>query len=115
MYSFFFFNDTATTEIYTLSLHGALPILPIRQGEAVEAQHLLGAGDAMDAFAPALQRIDIAREHPGPRRRVGPVTGPAEHAAQRAHGRYFLRGKRLAKSSAISFMVTNFTPGWPIM
>src|SRR5258708_12040076 len=24
--SFFFFNDTATTEIYTLSLHDALPI-----------------------------------------------------------------------------------------
>src|SRR5256885_11137677 len=27
MYFFFFFNDTATTEIYTLSLHDALPIL----------------------------------------------------------------------------------------
>src|SRR5260370_28562987 len=27
MRSFFFFNDTATTEIYTLSLHDALPIL----------------------------------------------------------------------------------------
>src|SRR5688572_33011699 len=25
-FSFFFFNDTATTEIYTLSLHDALPI-----------------------------------------------------------------------------------------
>src|SRR5688572_32436271 len=25
---FFFFNDTATTEIYTLSLHDALPIYP---------------------------------------------------------------------------------------
>src|SRR5688572_33187288 len=25
-YFFFFFNDTATTEIYTLSLHDALPI-----------------------------------------------------------------------------------------
>src|SRR6266478_1181800 len=25
---FFFFNDTATTEIYTLSLHDALPITP---------------------------------------------------------------------------------------
>src|SRR5258705_11551776 len=25
---FFFFNDTATTEIYTLSLHDALPISP---------------------------------------------------------------------------------------
>ena len=24
----FFFNDTATTEIYTLSLHDALPIFP---------------------------------------------------------------------------------------
>src|SRR5439155_23867661 len=27
-FSFFFFNDTATTEIYTLSLHDALPIFP---------------------------------------------------------------------------------------
>src|SRR3989337_3150658 len=27
---FFFFNDTATTEIYTLSLHDALPILNVR-------------------------------------------------------------------------------------
>src|SRR5258707_15788060 len=26
LYFFFFFNDTATTEIYTLSLHDALPI-----------------------------------------------------------------------------------------
>src|SRR6267154_1590310 len=26
VYGFFFFNDTATTEIYTLSLHDALPI-----------------------------------------------------------------------------------------
>src|SRR3712207_7512171 len=28
---FFFFNDTATTEIYTLSLHDALPISRIQQ------------------------------------------------------------------------------------
>src|SRR3712207_8019963 len=28
MSNFFFFNDTATTEIYTLSLHDALPISP---------------------------------------------------------------------------------------
>src|SRR5258708_28781022 len=32
---FFFFNDTATTEIYTLSLHDALPILPGAGGWAV--------------------------------------------------------------------------------
>src|SRR3712207_120905 len=28
----FFFNDTATTEIYTLSLHDALPISEVRAG-----------------------------------------------------------------------------------
>src|SRR6266508_6526573 len=28
---FFFFNDTATTEIYTLSLHDALPFSPLRR------------------------------------------------------------------------------------
>src|SRR2546425_8684890 len=34
MFYFFFFNDTATTEIYTLSLHDALPIFdawPVRR------------------------------------------------------------------------------------
>src|SRR2546426_8628072 len=30
--SFFFFNDTATTEIYTLSLHDALPISSVSRG-----------------------------------------------------------------------------------
>src|SRR3712207_7820270 len=29
IFLFFFFNDTATTEIYTLSLHDALPILGV--------------------------------------------------------------------------------------
>src|SRR5438093_6705289 len=36
---FFFFNDTATTEIYTLSLHDALPISP----DGVGAQRVGGA------------------------------------------------------------------------
>src|SRR2546430_10139405 len=36
VYSFFFFNDTATTEIYTLSLHDALPILTIRSSGRIE-------------------------------------------------------------------------------
>src|SRR3712207_8429076 len=45
---FFFFNDTATTEIYTLSLHDALPIsVPARKGAA---------------------------EHPASRRRNGPAS-----------------------------------------
>src|ERR1022692_5287138 len=45
---FFFFNDTATTEIYTLSLHDALPIYGARQGRADRGAGLDGAGDCMD-------------------------------------------------------------------
>src|SRR2546425_9473094 len=37
---FFFFNDTATTEIYTLSLHDALPILPAARREATGRRRL---------------------------------------------------------------------------
>src|SRR2546425_9312620 len=41
---FFFFNDTATTEIYTLSLHDALPILIVEghapAGRPVRSQRL---------------------------------------------------------------------------
>src|SRR5437016_9304257 len=40
---FFFFNDTATTEIYTLSLHDALPIsVAHKTGEISTACHDMG-------------------------------------------------------------------------
>src|SRR5258705_1667930 len=50
LYIFFFFNDTATTEIYTLSLHDALPIwidggtLRSRRGEACVGMRSFRAG-----------------------------------------------------------------------
>src|SRR3989449_11451952 len=37
-HSLFFFNDTATTEIYTLSLHDALPIYKIAQEQQIETE-----------------------------------------------------------------------------
>src|SRR5437867_10220774 len=50
--SFFFFNDTATTEIYTLSLHDALPIsAEIRERElesGAGSRPLLLAGEEVD-------------------------------------------------------------------
>src|SRR2546430_13579524 len=36
LFCFFFFNDTATTEIYTLSLHDALPICSRRAPHSSE-------------------------------------------------------------------------------
>src|SRR6266705_6493787 len=62
--AFFFFNDTATTEIYTLSLHDALPISP--DGASIEpvaayhpdpdllrdASSLLGVTIQLDASGP---------------------------------------------------------------
>src|SRR2546425_2556203 len=44
---FFFFNDTATTEIYTLSLHDALPILELKAsspGQGGISHRLIHAG-----------------------------------------------------------------------
>src|SRR2546430_16142586 len=46
VFSVFFFNDTATTEIYTLSLHDALPIcVGRREGAAGTALRRRGEGD----------------------------------------------------------------------
>src|SRR2546422_8203124 len=41
-FCFFFFNDTATTEIYTLSLHDALPIYRSSTGGAVRSSGRTG-------------------------------------------------------------------------
>src|SRR2546429_3535065 len=45
VFSFFFFNDTATTEIYTLSLHDALPIC--WHGALVDAPRGVGVWPAL--------------------------------------------------------------------
>src|SRR3712207_9121709 len=41
----FFFNDTATTEIYTLSLHDALPIYRARSSRRGHHEHHAGERD----------------------------------------------------------------------
>src|SRR3989442_5969706 len=44
LYFFFFFNDTATTEIYTLSLHDALPIYAVQHRSTLRAAQRRGRG-----------------------------------------------------------------------
>src|SRR3989449_4872692 len=87
---FFFFNDTATTEIYTLSLHDALPILLVhlyrrRHPGAVGAQHL-------ERHAVEREPVAGARRMPGRSRCLAraqelEVERPAERPARLEHQR----------------------------
>src|SRR3712207_6886531 len=67
LFYFFFFNDTATTEIYTLSLHDALPICRIRDAAAAilegRAVTLETCGDWRFTEVGPDQPPGIAREH----------------------------------------------------
>src|SRR3712207_8548098 len=63
----FFFNDTATTEIYTLSLHDALPIS--EDGRVEPAPRRLDR-EELPQPGPAVPRPDPGgHARPGPRRR----------------------------------------------
>src|SRR2546426_12435614 len=69
---FFFFNDTATTEIYTLSLHDALPICPAGRARhparaRVRSPRGPRAGPLRDVAPAGALRAPLARHGRGPR------------------------------------------------
>src|SRR2546422_1262129 len=81
---FFFFNDTATTEIYTLSLHDALPISRVRVGrkEGVVAFKRVPRGERQRVVTVATRvPEDVEPARLGGRGRtlveVGPAVVPA--------------------------------------
>src|SRR2546430_17367182 len=105
-YSFFFFNDTATTEIYTLSLHDALPIyyeawlveamrhgdyddwwkgMPnsvvehIAEYEDVPVYHITGWYDSWTAQAANLSYAALSKAKKGPHKLI---IGPWVHGGQ---------------------------------
>src|SRR2546422_8105128 len=100
---FFFFNDTATTEIYTLSLHDALPI-SARGFAPAPRRPVRTARVARRSLAPACGRARSrgsggggGRETPSalaraatagrPRRRAGTATAPRRAAGPARGGR----------------------------
>src|SRR5258708_14464724 len=67
---FFFFNDTATTEIYTLSLHDALPIFLLGASVARMLDPLATPPIFGEPDSDFLSHVAISREHYTSRRNV---------------------------------------------
>src|SRR2546429_5830774 len=92
MFFFFFFNDTATTEIYTLSLHDALPIFfeqrLATEGAAGVYAEFHVADQVLEAAAPVR---DVGVGHADDRR-VAERKGARVPPGPLAHG-----GRRLAR------------------
>src|SRR2546429_5758795 len=94
---FFFFNDTATTEIYTLSLHDALPILILGSATpSLETLHLGAVGkvvrfelpDRIGARPlPPVEVIDLRSAERVPDARGVPWTVALDEAVRGALGR----------------------------
>ncbi len=61
----FFFNDTATTEIYTLSLHDALPISTVAAGVAIMITIVASASKLTGRIFVAVKTatVEIGRAH----------------------------------------------------
>src|SRR5256885_14708976 len=59
---FFFFNDTATTEIYTLSLHDALPIYLWRNPSTEHVHRRDHLGESKESLRATVDSFRAARE-----------------------------------------------------
>src|SRR3712207_8975656 len=84
----FFCNDTATTEIYTLSLHDALPISPGRPTTTKSAGPTNRASPASQRGRPALRSSSSMPPcYPGSR---GPGAGRSEEHTSELQSRQYL-------------------------
>src|SRR2546427_1233647 len=82
VYRFFFFNDTATTEIYTLSLHDALPISLRATVHACASSSPIGP---RAPNRPPVRLRDVGGPPPCARRKVDEAAAPLrseEHTSE---------------------------------
>src|SRR3712207_7113629 len=99
----FFFNDTATTEIYTLSLHDALPICaPLRRG----LRHL---GQPLGVVAGHVGRDSLRRRRRTDRRRDRKSTRLNSSHANISYAVFCLKKKKIITSHISS---THETASW---
>src|SRR2546422_9876312 len=102
--AFFFFNDTATTEIYTLSLHDALPILPFGGLHPGGGPQQLPPPSGRRSAGPRSVLLVLERREPaadcvrGPLRRAPPVQHRDD--AAREHGELPPQSERVRLAAA---------------
>src|SRR2546427_7329940 len=107
LYMFFFFNDTATTEIYTLSLHDALPIFAGAGADRDEAR-VVAMGDE------PLRDVEHAVPARDDHLRIGRVAGAErseEHTSELQSQsnlvcRLLLEKKKTQSQLAVSLLIT---------
>src|SRR2546422_9319215 len=85
---FFFFNDTATTEIYTLSLHDALPISLQALQQALAGRYVLDRPLGRGGMGMVYLAREVRLERPVGVKRLP----PAEAAPPAAPGRLLREG-----------------------
>src|SRR3712207_8561768 len=86
---FFFFNDTATTEIYTLSLHDALPICVI--GTGVKPRWIeIWAHSATNAAPAHTSRTSVSRPPRGTTARRRVAARSEEHTSELQSRQYLV-------------------------
>src|SRR3712207_9100116 len=85
---FFFFNDTATTEIYTLSLHDALPICGGELGHAAD----LATAHGVDPASAVQQKQPETAESQQPERQTQwqRVSRSEEHTSELQSRQYLV-------------------------
>src|SRR3712207_8016324 len=106
-FCFFFFNDTATTEIYTLSLHDALPIsrCPIREHDRARG---------CEPAATFGGSVHEPGKHGG---RPGPALGPGDRKSTRlnsshaniSYAVFCLKKKKKIQNTSDTISINNYT------
>src|SRR3712207_8405393 len=88
---FFFFNDTATTEIYTLSLHDALPIYPFdRRGLQRHERHQHGRDRDTCRAGPPKENRSRTNHSPTRYEATGIATRSEEHTSELQSRQYLV-------------------------
>src|SRR3712207_7417432 len=107
---FFFFNDTATTEIYTLSLHDALPISVLRRGPSSSSDFSRRAPVSCDGSPGQRWCSTLTTNSTFSARRAG-TRRSEEHTSELQSRQYLvcrlLLEKKKNKSHMINYDLTN--------